>query len=250
MARLGLVLVLVLAAGCPGGGGDDDYPIGPGGGGGGAITPGSGAGSGDAGTDGGENQLTARVCLVSDLRRLINAAPGDCASTGASNLSVTLGGSAPVLTNNDGSFTITEQAGANISWRITGGTLVTSVIPFTSSRILPAILDDTYGDLLNSNSAVVQPGEGSIVVRLVKNNAPVTGATAVVNGGESQQTLYDTTSATVWGTLSTGPLGVAWLPDNVAGARTLVISPQGGAPFSVPVTIVDQAITFVTIAVP
>jgi hypothetical protein len=250
MARLGLVLLLVLAAGCPAGG-DDDYPIGPGGGGGGSVTPGSGGGSGDAGTDGdGGTQITARVCLVSDLRRLINAAPGDCAGTGAGNLGVTLGGSAAVLTNNDGSFTIPDQAGSNLSWTITGATLVTSVIPFTSSRILPAILDDTYTDLLNSNSAIVQPGEGSIVARLVKNNAPVAGATAVVNGGESQQTLYDGANATVWATLSTGPLGVAWLPDNVAGARTLVVSPQGGSPFSVPVTIVDQAITFVTIAVP
>lgn len=251
MARL--VLLLVLAAGCPGGGDDDDYPVGVGGGGGGTTTPGdlgdAGTGDGDGGIDAAV-QLTGRVCLVSDLRRLVNALPTDCAGTGANNLGVTLGLSAPVLTVADGSFTIPEQAGSNLSWTITGATLIRSVIPFSASRLLPAILDDTYGDLLNSNSAIVQPGEGSIVARLVKNNVPVTGATAVVLNGESLQTLYDGASATVWATLATGPLGIAWLPDNVTGARMLVVTPQGGSPFAVPVTIVDQAITFVTVVVP
>jgi len=250
MARL--VLLLVLAAGCPGGGGDDDdYPVGVGGGGGGTTTPGDlgDAGTGDGGIDAAV-QLTGRVCLGSDLRRLVNALPTDCAGTGANNLGVTLGASAPVLTAADGSFTIPEQAGSNLSWTITGAALIRSVIPFSASRLLPAILDDTYVDLLNSNSAIVQPGEGSIVARLVKNNAAVTGAIAAVLNGESLQTLYDGANATVWATLATGPLGIAWLPDNVAGARMLVVTPQGGTPFAVPVTIVDQAITFVTVVVP
>jgi hypothetical protein len=251
MARFAFLVVLVLAAGCPRGGDGDDYPLGVGGGGGGTTTPGTDdAGTGDGGIDAPAATITGRVCLVTDLRRLINAAPGDCATMGANNFSVTLGASAPVTTNNDGSFTIPEQAGSNLSWRVTGGTLVTSVIPFSTSRLLPAILDAEYIDLLGVNSAVVQPGEGSVIARLVRNNQPVTGATSVINNGESQQTLYDGANATVWGTLGTGPFGVAWLPDNVAGTRTLIVSPQGGSPLSVPVTIVDQAITFVTIAVP
>lgn len=249
MARLAIWLVLVLAAGCPRSGDGDDYPIGVGGGGGGTTSPGADdAGTGDA-IDAAAT-ITGRVCLVTDLRRLLNAAPGDCATTGANNLAVSLGGSAAVLTSADGSFTIPDQAGANLTWRITGATLVTSLIPFSSSRILPAIRDSAYIDLLGANSAIVQTGEGSVIARLVRNNQPVTGATAVISNGESQQTLYDTTSATVWGTLATGALGIAWLPDNVAGVRTLLVTPQGGSAQSFPVTIVDQAITFVTIAVP
>ncbi|HWU89420.1 MAG TPA: hypothetical protein VN253_19300 [Kofleriaceae bacterium] len=255
MARVVCLLVLVLAAGCPGGGGDD-YPIGAGGGGGGPTTPGASkdaavedASQRDAAIDAPPGQLIGRVCLLTDLR-LINAAPGDCAATGASNLRVTLGSSAPVLTNDDGTFLIAEQAGSNLAWTVTGVTLVTSVIPFSTSRLLPAIRDTAYGDLKSSSSVIVSPGEGSIVARLVKNNASITGARALVNNGESLQTLYDTANATVWGTQGTGSLGVAWLPNNLAGTRTLIVSPPSGASFAVPVTIVDQAITFVTIAVP
>jgi hypothetical protein len=49
--------------------------------------------------------------------------------------------------------------------------------------------------------------------------------------------------------VATGALGVAWLPDNLAGARTLQIA-QGPTQLAIPVAIADQAITFVTIALP
>lgn len=250
MARLALLALAVLAPGCPAG--DlDDYPIGGGGVGGGPTGPGrtDGGIGGDAGTDGAPGLLSGRVCVVSDLRRLVNAAPGDCAATGANGLTVVLGGSAPVLTGPDGSFTIRAQEGSNLAWRVTGLNLVTSIVPVSASALLPAIGDLTYNDLLNSNSILIDQGEGSIVARLLRGGAPAAGATAAVPGGEALQTFYDGNNPIVWSTLGTGALGVAWLPDNVAGARTLRIT-QGATQLEVPITIVDQAITFVTIALP
>jgi len=249
MARIALLLIAVLTAGCPADG-DDDYPIGGGGGGGGGTTgprPDGGGGGGDGGIDG-QALISGRVCLLSDLRRLINMAPGDCAATGASGIRVSLGDSMPVLTGADGSFSIPTQAGTNLVWQVSRLNLMTSIVPVSTSTLLPAISDVTYGELLSTNSVVIAQNEGGIVARIIRNGSPLMGATARINGGESLQTLYDGDSAAVWETLGTGTLGVAWLPDNVAGGRTLVV--QGQSQLSVPVTITAQAITFVTIAVP
>jgi hypothetical protein len=248
MARLALLALAALAAGCPSGGEGDDYPIGGGGGGGGVGGPRIDGGTGDGGTDG-QPTIRGRVCVLSDLRRLINAAPGDCATIGASGLRVSLGGATPVLTAADGSFAIPAQEGTNLAWRVTGTNLITSSVPVSASALLPVVRDVPYGELLSRNSVILLAGEGSIVARILRGGNPATGATAQVVGGESQQTLYDGTDPLVWPALATGTLGVAWLPDNNAGARTLQIS-QGTTLLSVPVTIVDQAITFVTIALP
>jgi hypothetical protein len=249
MARLALLALAVLAAGCPAGGEGDDYPIGGGGTGGGTTGPRTDGGAGDGGT-GGPGTISGRVCLLSDLRRLTGAAPGDCATTSAGGLRVSLGGSTPVFTSASGSFTIPAQEGINLAWRVTAPDLITSIVPVSASApLLPAIRDVDYNDLLLSNGVVVAPDQGAIVARIVRGGAAVTGATAQVTGGESPRTLYDGTTAAVWPTEATGALGVAWLPDNLAGARTLRIA-QGTAQLSVPVAIADQAITFVTIALP
>jgi len=254
MARLALLppALAVLVAGCTSAGGGDDYPVGGGGAGGGTSGPRTDGGTDAGGTgDGGQPMIRGRVCLVSDLRRLIDAAPGDCATTGAGGLNVSLGGPATALTAADGSFSIPAQDGFNLTWRVTGMNLVTSIVPVSASTLLPAIRDAVYGDLKNASGVLVAPGEGSIVARLVRGGAPVTGATAQIIGGESAQTLYDGASATVWSTISTGTFGVAWLPDNVAGSRTMrIVYGASQTAFSVPVPIFDQAITFVTIALP
>lgn len=251
MARRALVLLAVLAAGCPAGGEDDDYPIGGGGGGGGTAGPRVDAGTGGDGGTGEGGTIRGRVCVLSDLRRLTSAAPGDCAATGASGLTVRLGGSMSVQTTADGSFAIPAQPGTNLAWRVSGTGLITSIVPVSTSALLPAVRELAYNDLKGSNGVIVTPGEGSIVARIVRGTTTgttaVMGATAQVTGGESLQTLYDDTNATVWGKTATGALGVAWLPDNIAGARLLRIV-QGTTDLSVPVPIVDQAITFVTIA--
>ena len=249
MARLALLLAAALAAGCPSGGGGDDYPVGGGGGGGGGGGPRTDAGDGDGGVDG-QTLIGGRVCVLTDLRRLINAAPGDCASSGAGNLSVSLGGGSPVLTAGDGSFAIPAQPGTNLAWQVQRlNAIVRSIVPVSTSTLLPAIRDIPYGEILSRNSVILLQGQGSIVARILRGGAPVANATARVTGGESQQTLYDGDDPLVWSTIATGAFGVAWLPDNAAGARELQVT-LGTSTLRVPVTIVDQAITFVTIALP
>lgn len=259
MARLARLLLLTpaaaatltLGAGCPSAGDGDDYPIGGGGTSGGTSGPRSDGGTGgDGGTDA-QPAIRGRVCLVSDLRRLTGELPGDCAATGAGGLRVALGGAATTLTGPDGSFTIPAQDGTNLAWRVTGPQLITSIVPVSASALLPAISDGVYNDLKSGSGVIVSPGEGTVIARLLRGGAAVTGATAQIVGGESLQTLYDGTTATSWSPISTGGLGVAWLPDNAAGARTLRIA-YGSPPASlqVPVAIADQAITFIAIALP
>jgi len=251
VARLALLLGAALGAGCPSGGGGDDYPVG-GGGGGGTGGPRTDAGDGDAGTDG-QVLIHGRVCLLADLRRLISAAPADCAPSGAEGLSVSLGGASPVLTAGDGSFTIPAQAGTNLSWQVSKlDGIVTSIVPVSNSTLLPAIRDMQYNDLLLANGALtVSSGQGSLVARILRGGSPVMGATAQIPVDGAPQPLYDGDPAIPqqWQPTATGGLGVAWLPDNAVGPRTLQIR-RGTSTLSVPVTIVDRAITFVTIALP
>lgn len=252
MARLALLLLLAVAAGCPAEGGDDDYPIGGGGGGGGTSGPRTDAGTSDGGDGGGTGggTINGRVCLLSDLRRLINAAPGDCATSGAGGISVSLGNSAPVTTQADGRFSIPAQEGTNLAWRVSALNLMPSIVPLSGSSLLPAIRDDAYNDLVLQNGGVPAPGNGAIVARVIRTGAPVMGATAALVGGQQvEQTRYDGTNPTVWGTTATGAFGVAWLPDNVAGPVTLRVT-QGPTVVPVSLTIAADAITFVTIALP
>lgn len=250
MTRLAVLALAVLAAGCPSSD-IDDYPIGGGGGGGGGPSgPGRDASTGDASGDG-QALISGRVCVVNDLRRLLNALPTDCRTTGANGLSVVLGDSAPATTAQDGTFAVPAQQGTNVAWAITGATVVRSVVPGSpgAAPLLPAISDLRYMDLLNQNSVLIDQSEGSIVARIIRGGLPVMGATAQVVGGESLQTLYDSNNPEVWGVSATGALGVAWLPDNAVGPRTLRVT-SGTLNLSVPVTIFDQSITFVTIALP
>lgn len=251
MARLALLFLLALATGCPAEGGDDDYPIGGGGGGGGVSGPRTDAGTGDGDGGGtGGTTINGRVCLLSDLRRLINAAPTDCATSGAGGISVSLGSSAPVMTLADGSFSIRAQEGTNLAWRVSRLGLMTSIVPLSGSSLLPAIRDDDYNDLVIQNGGVPVPGNGSIVARVIRAGAPVMSATAVLVAGQQvEQTRYDGTNPMVWGTTATGALGVAWLPDNVAGPATLRVT-LGPTVVPVALTTVPDAITFVTIALP
>jgi hypothetical protein len=170
---------------------------------------------------------------------------------GASGLSVRLGGSASVQTSADGSFAIPAQPGTNLAWRVSGLGLITSIVPVSTSALLPAIREEAYFGLKGSNGIVVSPGQGSIVARIIRSSSTgttaVSGATAEVAGGDSLPTRYDGTNKLVWEPTATGALGVAWVPNNSVGARELRVE-QGTTLLSVPLAIVDQAITFVTIA--
>ncbi|HEU0034561.1 MAG TPA: hypothetical protein VFQ53_28250 [Kofleriaceae bacterium] len=194
----------------------------------------------DAGAD--AALAAGRVCLISDLRVL-----DACAASGAGGLTVTVDGVSST-TNADGSFLYSAPGGA-ATWTVTGGTIVKSVVPLAGGAdvLLPAITTADYTTLVDANLATVGNGQGSVVVSLTKNSSPVVGATVVVNLGEGTS-LYDTTSATTWGRTSTGALGMAWLPGHNVGSRTLIITPAGSTGVTKTVSVVDQAITFVTFA--
>ncbi len=240
MARLALLLLAALAAGCSSAGDTDDYPIGGGGAGGGTSGPPPGGGDGGTGDGGTSGQIRGRVCLVSDLRRLTGQLPTDCATTGAGNLAVSLGG--VVAADRPRRLVLDADAGGDEPG-VAGDRAAAdpSVVPVSASTLLPAISEAVYADLKSASGVIISPGQGSVIARVFRGTGAVTGATAQIVGGESLQTLYDGATATTWTTIATGMLGVAWLPDNALGARTLRIaygSPQTS--LSVPVAIADQ----------
>ncbi len=236
-ARVALV-ACVLLAGCqpeP-----KDFP--PLGGGGGGPGGGAGGGGADAATDALQNPLTGRVCLITDLRQL-----GDCATTGADGLTVTLG-SYEAVTEDDGTFIIEGSQGTSVAWRITGPNIVTSVQGLSIVHQIPAIRSSRYADLLLDNGIILNPGEGSIVVEVLENNAPRSGALASTNPQASFATRYDGNSALVWDQDQTGLFGIAWLPGVDAGASLLTIDPAAGANVDTTITVEDGAITFVRVS--
>jgi hypothetical protein len=260
MKRAVLVLVLGTLSGCHmTSGSGDDYPVGGGGGtalgGGGGGGGGTGDGglidgtTGDAGT-----LINGRVCLLTDLRRVGDATA--CAATGAGGLTVSLG-TRTALTGTDGTFAIIAPAGNGLVWRVTDTTpqqLISSVMGFGTDPTIPAVGYETYIDLLDQNSAVVTPLQGSVVVRVLSNGAPVTKATATSNPPTARLALYDGSDSVIWsdGVSGTGAHGMVWFPGvptppvtaTIALTVTGTTTPMTTSVPDVPVE--DGAITFVT----
>jgi hypothetical protein len=220
----------------------DDFPINPGGGGGA-----SGSGAGDAAVDGddGGTQLAGRVCLVSDLR----APTSGCATTGAQDLTVTLG-TRTAMTAFDGSFTIDVPSGSNLVWRASGPAIVTSVMPFSPELVIPAVSIDRYDELLLANGILLIPGQGSLIASVIRGQASLADATALVEPAPQFATLYDGASATVWDLDATGARGTAWVTGIAEGAAVLRVTPARGTAQDAVVPVEDRAITFVTVEIP
>jgi hypothetical protein len=238
------LLVAALSAACgsstdprmvlPGG---DDTTTGPGPD---ASTIGDGAVGDGAG-------ILGRVCVVADLRVLDTTG---CAGSGVDGLTVTLG-TDTATTAADGSFTIAQPSGTNLIWQVTGPGLVTSLIPFSVSSLLPAVTQDFYDDLTISNGVIVNPGEGSVVVRALDaaTHQPVMGVTATVAPTATSDPFYDGATATAWNQNATGPQGITWIPGVTAGTAMVVLQNSAGTMVSAPLPIGDLAITFATVPV-
>jgi hypothetical protein len=238
--RVVWTLPLWILAGCEQAG--DDFPLNPGGGGG--ATGGTSVDAAEFDDDGGTD-LSARVCLVTDLRT-----PGDlCASSGADGFTVTLG-ARTATTATDGSFTIERPTSANLVWRVTGNGIVTSVKPFTTDLVIPAISTTRYNELLLANGILLAQGQGSVVASVVRAGAALPNASATTQPEAQFVTLYDTANANVWAQVATGTRGTAWITGLAAGAALLRVTHASAPAQEAAVPVEDQAITFVTIEIP
>ncbi len=238
-----LLAVVVLAA-CQSS--VDDYPPRPGNGGPTQVGEGS---SGDAGTGDGGVGITGRLCILRDLRKV-----ADCDATkDASRLSVTLGtkrpSSAPTKV---GVFTIPDQLGTGLVWRVTGATIVPTVMPFGTDTVIPVVPDDLYNDLLVSNRMTIPAeGQGSVVVRVVRGAAPAAGVAATSTLVSANVVpLYDAdNSALDWRQIGpTQGAGIVWFPGvNVTTTPArITLTPMVGAAVTLSTSVETGAITFVT----
>ena len=233
--------LLVLLVGCQPSG--DDYHVIPGGDDH-PVNPMVDAKPAD-GVVGDGSMLMGRVCVVTDLR---NPTVG-CATTGAANITVTLG-TETTMTADDGLFMLLPPSGAGLVWHTSGTNLVSSVIPLSTSNVLPMVSAQTYLDLQNGNSVIVNSGEGSVVLYVRQAGLPLAGATTDVSPTASFLTLGDRANATNWVQGATGALGVSWTPGIIAGTATLRVTPTVGAAAMLDVPIEDGAITFATLVIP
>lgn len=243
-AGMRIAMLLVLLVGCKADGGDypittggDDHPINP-------MVDGRPADGviGDGGT-----MITGRVCVITDLR---SPATG-CKASGAANITVQLG-TETAMTADDGSFMLVPPIATGLVWRTRGTDLVDSVVPLTTSFILPMVSVQTYLDLQNSNSVIVNSGQGSVFVYVRKTGVALAGATTVTAPLPTFASLGDRTTATNWVQGETGPLGVSWTAGITAGTASLVITPPGQEVTAgqVIVPVEDGAITYATLAFP
>ena len=242
-------LLLVVLAACPAGG-DDDYPIIVGGGGGGPSNPSNPDASGGGGVDAPDGTIFGRVCRLTELRRLLGARASDCLLPLADSTLVKLGATEVAPDRLDGTFAMPAQSGENLAWTVTGGVYMTSVIPAAGAwPVLPVIDTATYTERQSRHGILAGPQHGGLVVRVLKGNVPVSGATAKIDNGESAQTFYDSDDDLMWGETSTGALGLAWLPDNMAGSRVLIVSKPPSSVMTEVVLVAEQ-LTFVTVSLP
>ena len=230
----------------------EDYPIGPGGSGGGGGR-GVDAGLGDTGADADGDAgvpVTGRVCVIVDLRT-----PTVCSSADASRLTVSIGTTRTATPNARGDFTINAPLGPFL-WRVSGTNFNTSIVPVSGDNTLPVISDVLYMEMLAANH-VVRPAEEvtSALVRVVQGGTTAAvGVLATSNPATADLPLYDDNDVLIWrsNNLGTGSNGAVWLPDlpvasGGTGAVTVTLTPPQGAAVTTVVTVVDQAITFVTV---
>jgi hypothetical protein len=232
-------LLLLFAPGCsdlP-----EDYPVAPGG-----WAPGGNNGRDSGVDDSGDGgaMIAGRVCVVGDLRDLET-----CAVADAGGLTVSLG-TRTATTAEDGAFTILAPAGSNLVWRVTGPTLITTVMPFGAVTKIPAVTDATFGAVLAGSGVVLSVGQGSLVARVVQAGQPVTGAIAVAAPDPQYDPYYDGDSATAWDQDSTGPAGLVWLTGVPVGMSMVTAMRAGGGNVAATHLVEDQAITFATLEIP
>jgi hypothetical protein len=236
------VLAVMLFAACSPT--DPTYPI-EGGGDDGAGGNGSGGGNGcNSNIDANPDVLSGLVCLMPDPRDF-----STCFATGAGNISVSVGTLAPVLTADDGSFTIDTPNGTNLVWTISGSNVMTSTIGFSLSAVIPAIQIQDFESLMSANGVVYDPTSGTIIGQVLHDGSGYAETTAAALPAGLYPTDYaspndssdwlDATSTTSFGTFLMAGLTV--------GSETLTLTTGSGSATTVDgVAAGSGTITFVT----
>ncbi|MBL9014884.1 MAG: hypothetical protein JNL83_11945 [Myxococcales bacterium] len=222
----------------------DDYPINPGGDDTGDFHPMNDAPLADQSLTDSGGMITGRVCLLADVR-----VPASCAATGAGNIAVTLG-AAGAMTADDGMFSLVSPGGTGLVWSIGRADLVPSVVPVTTSNILPIMTSVDYDDMLTTNGVILNAGEGALVVHVRDAAGPLAGAGVTVTPSATYPAMHDTATKTVWVAGNTGPLGVSWTPgiSSLQSTASVTVTPPTGAAQQLVLPIRDGAITFASVA--
>ena len=242
MRRAGPVLLALACAACAA---DDAPPLGGGGGG-----TGGGGGPIDAGAqaDGG-GRLAGTLCAAIDLRD-----PFGCAAIDLAGVPVAPAGGGPGTTADaDGDFTLDLPADASVLLRIGGGDdAIRDALAATGEwtgeegLVIPAVRQEDWDDLLAILGAVEPDGTASVLLYIVDDSGPVTGAEVQPPMGTQQPPYYDAGGATSWDQQGlTGPFGAALIVSVPALAPTAELSIiVGGTPFFGSVQVRPDHLTF------
>lgn len=200
-----------------------------------------------------------RVCLLTDARDFET-----CATTGANGLTVHIGGNAAV-TAADGTFTIAAPAQGGSTWSVTGTNIVSSYkvkndyfIPAMTHTMFDTLVATNLAPLVPVGTAPISPGEGSVMVHVIRNGGGYAGATAS-SGAQTNQAkfnpLYDNdANQNDWNQLpsnagaATGSKGAVWFAGFDVGDAAFTVTPPGGTPVTVTgQPVLDQGITWVDV---
>ena len=239
--RLALALVLLTACG------DKETTfdnIVPGGGGGGTTGSRPDAPTSD-GADA-STTISGHVCLLLTNQQTLTS----CATTGAGNLTVTLG-TATATTADDGAFTLMRPASTTgLNYIVTGTDLKTSVVPFSSTvTSLPAINSAAY-DLMAMQNNAANSGSGVIMVQVKRGGAIVSGAIVDTQTTPDSPVLYDSGDPQAWNTDATHTYGVAWVPGVSGMSVTLTVTSNATPNMFTNIPLVAGAITYVFAEIP
>jgi hypothetical protein len=191
--------------------------------------------------------ISGRVCVLTDPRDFQS-----CSSTAAGNLTVHLGGNV-ALTAADGTFKIAAPAGAAATWSVTGSSIVSSY-KVKNDYFIPALTHTMYDSLITANGIYLAQGEGSVMVRVIRNGAGYQGVAVTAStqpNPAKYNAFYDNdASQTDWNQVpstsgaTTGSKGVAWLVGFDVGDASFTVTAgstivnEGAQP------VVDQSITW------
>lgn len=157
------VLVVAAASGCAKS--DDDRPVGTGG------LPGGGGGGGGHGTDDGGTTIDGgdgdkRVCVLTKDDPSLDHT---CADDSAQGIKVALGDETiDGATDISGSYssTSTIHASPNMLWRLSGGPIPTTLIPFVDGVFFFPVLSKTGLGALQTK-AVATPGQSDVFIHVL-----------------------------------------------------------------------------------